>query len=92
MTSCLPLPKLEEVATRAGKLGFLPSSQLTTFKFSLAEKKPDKKRKRKIELIHDVFVKESIVVYGMQRNLTLPEGVVGKAGMVIKEPEAGIFL
>ncbi|GJY48509.1 hypothetical protein Tco_0438465 [Tanacetum coccineum] len=27
-----------------------------------------------------------------KRNLTLPEGVVGKAGMVIKEPEAGIFL
>ncbi|GJY91451.1 hypothetical protein Tco_0506647 [Tanacetum coccineum] len=35
---------------------------------------------------------ENIVVDRMQRNLTLLEGVVGKAGMVIKEPEAGIFL
>nr|GFB57759.1 hypothetical protein [Tanacetum cinerariifolium] len=44
------------------------------------------------ERIHETFVKENIVVDGMQRNLTLPEGVVGKAGKVIKEPEAGIFL
>ncbi|GKE70634.1 hypothetical protein Tco_1528706, partial [Tanacetum coccineum] len=34
----------------------------------------------------------NIVVDGMQRNLTLHQGVVRKAGMVIKEPEAGIFL
>nr|GEZ12708.1 hypothetical protein [Tanacetum cinerariifolium] len=50
------------------------------------------KRKRWSELIHETFVKEKIVVNGVQRNLTLPEGVVGKAGMVIKEPEDGIFL
>nr|GEY58574.1 hypothetical protein [Tanacetum cinerariifolium] len=50
------------------------------------------KKKRWSELIHETFVKENIVVDGVQRNLTIPEGEVGKAGMVIKEPEAGIFL
>nr|GFB03407.1 hypothetical protein [Tanacetum cinerariifolium] len=50
------------------------------------------KRKRWSELIHETFVKENIVVDGVQRNLTILEGEVGKAGMVIKEPEAGIFL
>ncbi|GJY02547.1 hypothetical protein Tco_0360699 [Tanacetum coccineum] len=60
-------------------------------KFSY-RKKSDKKRKRMTELIHEVFVKENIVVDGMQRNLTLHQGVVRKAGMVIKEPEVGIFL
>ncbi|GKF66474.1 hypothetical protein Tco_0192991, partial [Tanacetum coccineum] len=47
-----------------------------------------KKRKRKAEVIQEVFVKEN----SMHRNLSLPERVVGKAGLVIREPEAGIFL
>nr|GFC69225.1 hypothetical protein [Tanacetum cinerariifolium] len=56
------------------------------------ERKVSMKRKRRSELIHETFVKENIVVNGMQRNLTLLEGVVGKAGMMIKEPKARIFL
>ncbi|GJW03980.1 hypothetical protein Tco_1562836 [Tanacetum coccineum] len=70
------------------KLGIPHLSQLTTFETIPAEKK----RKRKEEVIQELFVKENIMVNGMQRNLSLPEGVVGKAGLVIKEPEAGIFL
>nr|GEZ37260.1 hypothetical protein [Tanacetum cinerariifolium] len=56
------------------------------------ERKVGMKRKRWSELIHETFVKENILVDGVQRNLTILEGEVGKAGMVIKEPEAGIFL
>ncbi|GJY57121.1 hypothetical protein Tco_0456236 [Tanacetum coccineum] len=73
--------KFQWVATQAGKLGIPPPLKLTTFKLSSAEKKVGIKRERRTELIHKVFVKDNIVVDGMQRNLTLPEGVVGKAGM-----------
>nr|GEW05858.1 DNA helicase [Tanacetum cinerariifolium] len=59
-----------------------------TFETTLAEKK----RKRKVEVIQEVFVKENIMVDDMQRSLSLPEGVVGRAGLVIKELEAEIFL
>nr|GEX15844.1 hypothetical protein [Tanacetum cinerariifolium] len=83
---------IQWVKTQAAKLGIPLPPQLTTFKLPLAERKVGMKRKRRYELIHEVFVKESIIVDGMQRNLTLPKGVVGKAGMVIKEPKARIFL
>ncbi|GKF46080.1 hypothetical protein Tco_0135882, partial [Tanacetum coccineum] len=62
------------------------------FELLPAKRKVGIKRKRRYELIHEVFVKENIIVDGMQRNLTLLKGVVRKAGMVIKEPEARIFL
>ncbi|GKA96253.1 hypothetical protein Tco_0818348 [Tanacetum coccineum] len=82
-----PLP-ITKFSYRAGKLGIPPPSQLTAFEHPTTLKK----RKRKTEVIHEVFVKENIVVDGMQRNLYIPEGVVGKVGLVIREPEAGIFL
>ncbi|GJR17477.1 hypothetical protein Tco_0966004 [Tanacetum coccineum] len=84
--------KFQWVKTQAGKLGIPPPPQLTTFELPLAEKKMGMKRKRMTELIYEVFVKENIIVDGMQRNLTLPEGAVRKAGLMIKEPEVGIFL
>ncbi|GJU91670.1 hypothetical protein Tco_1304093 [Tanacetum coccineum] len=65
--------------TTSGKLGIPPSSQLTAFETTPAEKK----RKRKAVVIQEVFVKENIMVDSMQRNFSLPEGVVGKAGLVI---------
>ncbi|GKE41948.1 hypothetical protein Tco_1469232, partial [Tanacetum coccineum] len=80
--------KFQWVGTQAGKLGIPPPSQLTAFEHPTTLKK----RKRKTKIIHEVFVKENIVVDGMQRNLSIPEGVVGKVSMVIREPEAGIFL
>ncbi|GJX44497.1 hypothetical protein Tco_0261173 [Tanacetum coccineum] len=51
----------------------------------------EKKRKIKAEVLHEVFVKEKNIVGGMQRNLSFPDGVVGKAGLAIKEPKNGIF-
>ncbi|GKF57135.1 hypothetical protein Tco_0170672 [Tanacetum coccineum] len=46
------------------------------------------KRKRIAKVIHEVFIKEDIVVDGMHRNLVPPAGVVGSPGLVIAEPEA----
>nr|GEW87159.1 hypothetical protein [Tanacetum cinerariifolium] len=75
-------------ATTTVKLGIPPPSQLTAFELHTAEKKC----KRRIELIHEVFVKDNIVVDGMQRNLVPPQGVIGSVGLVIREPESGIFV
>ncbi|GKB03284.1 hypothetical protein Tco_0831373 [Tanacetum coccineum] len=66
----------------------IPYEQYTTNLFSLAEKK----RKRKARVLHEVFVKENIMVDGMHRNLSLPKGVVGKVVLAIKEPKTRIFL
>ncbi|GJY40267.1 hypothetical protein Tco_0427537 [Tanacetum coccineum] len=66
---------LDWVATTAGKLGIRPLSQLISFETTPAEKN----RKRKAEVIQEVFVKENIMVDDMQRNLSLPKGVVGRA-------------
>nr|GEZ85437.1 hypothetical protein [Tanacetum cinerariifolium] len=43
------------------------------------------------ELTAEVFVNENIRVDGMERNLIPPQGVIGSPGLVITEPEAGIF-
>ncbi|GKB44067.1 hypothetical protein Tco_0889009 [Tanacetum coccineum] len=83
--------RLKWLNTKVGKLGIPPPRQLTTFELPPVGKKVGMKRKRN-ELFLEVFVKKNIIVDEMQRNLTLPEGVDGKAGMVIKEPEARIFL
>nr|GFA90191.1 hypothetical protein [Tanacetum cinerariifolium] len=64
------------LTTQAGKLGIPPPTQLTVFELPTASKK----KKRNVEIIHEVFIEENIVVDGMQRNLSLPEIVVGKAG------------
>ncbi|GKG03074.1 hypothetical protein Tco_0310710, partial [Tanacetum coccineum] len=79
--------KFEWIKTQAEKLGIPPPSELTAFGLSAAEKK----RKRSSEIIQEVFVKDNIVVDGMQRNLIPPPGVEGTRGLVIREPESGIF-
>ncbi|GKB02255.1 hypothetical protein Tco_0830344 [Tanacetum coccineum] len=56
------------VATIVVKLSIAPPPQFNAFELPLAEKK----RKRRAELIHKVFVKENIIVDGMQRNLVPP--------------------
>nr|GEZ96212.1 hypothetical protein [Tanacetum cinerariifolium] len=61
------------VAAQAGKLGIPPPPELSAFELSAI----DKKRKRRAEIIKEVFVKENIVVDGMHRNLVPPEAVVG---------------
>nr|GEY09255.1 hypothetical protein [Tanacetum cinerariifolium] len=55
------------------------------------KKKAHKKRKRRAELIHEVFVKENIVMDGMHMNLVPPARVVRSVGLVINELEFGIF-
>nr|GEV29769.1 reverse transcriptase domain-containing protein [Tanacetum cinerariifolium] len=50
-----------------------------------------KKEKKASKKLKDVFVKEDIKLDGMYRNLIPPQGVVGFRGLVITEPEAGIF-
>ncbi|GKA10662.1 hypothetical protein Tco_0690095 [Tanacetum coccineum] len=78
------MAKFQWVKTQAAKLGIPTPPQLTAFKLLPVERKVNLKRKRRSELIHQVFVKGNIVMDGMQRNLNLPEGVVRKAGMVIR--------
>ncbi|GKD18020.1 hypothetical protein Tco_1207178, partial [Tanacetum coccineum] len=76
------------VATTAGKLEIPPIPQLMPFEISLAKKK----RKRKAKVLHEVFVKENIMVDGTKRNLVPTVGAVGSVRLVIKELEAGIFV
>ncbi|GKE07395.1 hypothetical protein Tco_1399413, partial [Tanacetum coccineum] len=79
--------KFEWIKTQAEKLGIPPQSELTAFGLSAAKKK----QKRSSEIIQEIFVKENIVVDGMKRNLIPPPGVKGTRGLVIREPESGIF-
>ncbi|GJR19876.1 hypothetical protein Tco_0968403 [Tanacetum coccineum] len=44
------------------------------------------------EVIHEVFIKDNVVVNGMHRNLIPPVGVVGSLGLVIEESKAGTFV
>ncbi|GJT14814.1 hypothetical protein Tco_0873520 [Tanacetum coccineum] len=76
---------------QARKLGIPPSPQLTVFELTPEKKKAYNKRKRRTELIHEVFGKEIIVVDGMHRNLVPHVGVVRSVGLVINEPKSGIL-
>ncbi|GKA51844.1 hypothetical protein Tco_0745040 [Tanacetum coccineum] len=80
--------KFRWVATQAGKLGISPPPKLITVDIHPGEKKACMKRKRIVKVIHEVFIKEDIVVDGMHRFLVPPAGVVGSPGLVIAEPEA----
>ncbi|GJU93846.1 hypothetical protein Tco_1318602 [Tanacetum coccineum] len=75
-----------EVYALAKKLRLPPPPALATFGMT-AE---DMKRKR-IEILKEVFVKENVVVDGMHKNLVHPPGIEGRQGLVIREPESGIF-
>ncbi|GJT03441.1 hypothetical protein Tco_0824610 [Tanacetum coccineum] len=58
-------------------------------KSNTAPKSQGQKRKRSSEIIHEVFVKDNIVVDGMQRNLVPLRGVEGTRGLVIKDLNQG---
>nr|GEU91856.1 retrovirus-related Pol polyprotein from transposon TNT 1-94 [Tanacetum cinerariifolium] len=81
--------KFEWVLTQAKALGIPPPSEFSTFRLSVLV--VNKKRKRSLEILKEVFVKKNVVVDGMYRNLVPPLGIEGKQGLVIKEPESGIF-
>ncbi|GJY35037.1 hypothetical protein Tco_0420415 [Tanacetum coccineum] len=74
---------------RLKTLGF--SECLDVHALASKTKMDDKKRKITLEIIKEVFVKENIVVDGMHKNLVPPPGVKGIKGLVIKEPESGVF-
>ncbi|GJU40066.1 hypothetical protein Tco_1193023 [Tanacetum coccineum] len=78
--------KFQWLINQAKKLGLPPPPALTTFGIT-AE---DKKRKR-TEILKEVFVTENITVDGMHRNLIPPPGVVPIEGLVINKLESGIF-
>ncbi|GJV44519.1 hypothetical protein Tco_1429055 [Tanacetum coccineum] len=78
--------KFQWVINQAKKLGLPPPPVLATFGMTVE----DKKRKR-TEFLKEVFVTENITVDGMYMNLIPPPGVVPIQGLVINEPESGIF-
>ncbi|GJU74346.1 hypothetical protein Tco_1265751 [Tanacetum coccineum] len=71
----------------AKALGIPPPPELYSFRASIN----DKKGKRSSEILKEVFVKEDVLVDGMHRNLVPPPRVKGRIGMVIREPELGVF-
>ncbi|GKB69286.1 hypothetical protein Tco_0930698 [Tanacetum coccineum] len=79
--------KFEWIKTQAGKLGIPSPPELYAFGLSAA----DKKQKRSSKILKHVFVKEDVVVIGIHRNLFSPLRVEGTRGLVIREPESGIF-
>nr|GEV56798.1 hypothetical protein [Tanacetum cinerariifolium] len=74
------------VINQVKKLGLPPPPALKT----LGMTTKDKKRKR-IEILKEVFVTKNIAVDGMHRNLIPPFGVIPIDGLVINKHESGIF-
>ncbi|GJS43085.1 hypothetical protein Tco_0568128 [Tanacetum coccineum] len=84
--------KFQWVATLAGKLHIPPLPKLIAFEFPSAKKRTCTKRKRMVEIIHEVFVKHNVMIHAIHMNLVQPAGIVGSLGLVIEEPEDGIFV
>ncbi|GJY75394.1 hypothetical protein Tco_0480510 [Tanacetum coccineum] len=75
-----------EVINQAKRLGLPPPPELAAFRLTVKEKK-----RKRTEFIKEMFVTKDVRVDGMNRNLTPPPRVVPIKGLVIKEPESGIF-
>ncbi|GJY09382.1 hypothetical protein Tco_0377567 [Tanacetum coccineum] len=78
--------KFQWVINQAKRLGLPPPPELATFRLTTEERK-----RKRIEFIKEMFVTEDVRVDGMNRNLIPPPRVVPIKGLVIKEPESGIF-
>ncbi|GJT03946.1 hypothetical protein Tco_0838408 [Tanacetum coccineum] len=78
--------KFQWVINQTRKLGLPPPPALATFGMTAEDKK-----RKKTEILKEVFVTKNITVDGMQRNLIPPPGVVSIEGLVINKPELGIF-
>ncbi|GKA52731.1 hypothetical protein Tco_0746046 [Tanacetum coccineum] len=78
--------KFQWVMDQAKKLGLPPPPTLATFGMTAEEKK-----RKRTQFLKEAFVTQDIRVDGMNRNLIPPLGVVLIEGLVIKEPELGIF-
>ncbi|GJU88981.1 hypothetical protein Tco_1301404 [Tanacetum coccineum] len=81
-----PLAKFQWVINQTKRLGFPPPPELATFGLTVEEKK-----RKRAEFIKEMFVTKDVRVDGMNRNLIPPPRVVPIEGLVIKEPESGIF-
>ncbi|GJR09136.1 hypothetical protein Tco_0791788 [Tanacetum coccineum] len=79
--------KFQWVLSQGKALGIPPPHELSTFGVSINEKK----RRKSSKILKEVFMKEDVVVDGMHRNLVRPLRVKGRKGLVIREPEYGIF-
>nr|GEZ63429.1 hypothetical protein [Tanacetum cinerariifolium] len=71
----------------AKRLGLPPLSELATFGLTAEEKK-----KKRTELIKEVSITENVQVDEMDRNIIPPSGIMPIQGLVINEPDSGIFL
>ncbi|GJX20432.1 hypothetical protein Tco_0223109 [Tanacetum coccineum] len=80
------MAKFQWVLNQTKRLGLPPPLELATFGLTAEEKK-----RKSLEFIKEVFVTEDVRVDGMNRNLIPPPGVVPIDGLVIEEPESGIF-
>nr|GEV51079.1 hypothetical protein [Tanacetum cinerariifolium] len=70
----------------AKRLGLSPPPELATFGLTAEEKEM-----KMTELIKEVFVTENVWVNGMDINLIPSLGIMPIQGLVINEPESGIF-
>ncbi|GJS40082.1 hypothetical protein Tco_0565125 [Tanacetum coccineum] len=70
----------------AKRLGLRPPPELATFGLTAEEKK-----RKRAEFIKEMFVTEDVRVDGMNGNLIPPTGIMPIQGLVINEPESGIF-
>nr|GEV68858.1 zinc finger BED domain-containing protein RICESLEEPER 2-like [Tanacetum cinerariifolium] len=80
------IPNLTPLNTFAKRQGLPLSPELATFGLTAKEKK-----RKRTEFIKEVFVTENVRVNGMDMNLIPPTGIMPIQGVVINEPELGIF-
>ncbi|GKA29306.1 hypothetical protein Tco_0715551, partial [Tanacetum coccineum] len=78
--------KFQWVMDQAKKLGLPPPPALVTFRMTAEEKK-----RKRTQFIKEAFVTEDIKVDGINMNLIPPPNVMPIEGLVINEPESGIF-
>ncbi|GKB62053.1 hypothetical protein Tco_0918239 [Tanacetum coccineum] len=71
---------------QAKKLRLSPPPALATFGMTAKEKK-----RKRTQFLKEAFVTKDIRVDGMNRNLIPPPRVVSIKGLIINEPESGIF-
>nr|GEW68539.1 hypothetical protein [Tanacetum cinerariifolium] len=79
-------PTDELVSFQAKRLGLPPSPELVNFGLTAEEKK-----RKRAKFVKEVFITEDVRVDGMGRNLIRPPRVIPIQGLVISEPESGIF-
>nr|GEX44229.1 hypothetical protein [Tanacetum cinerariifolium] len=75
--------KFQWVINQAKRLGLNLSPKLTTLGLTAEEKK-----RKRTELIKEVFVTENVRVDGMDRNMIHPLVIMPTQGLVINEPES----